>query len=67
MNRKPEKDLPVMPSAKPELPRGHVQCAADPNCRYSGRMWIEGLEQKQRLCVNHYYIALDKIRNAINR
>ena len=52
MNRKPEKDLPVMPSAKPELPRGHVQCAADPNCRYSGRMWIE---------------ALDKIRNAINR
>jgi hypothetical protein len=32
----------------------HIPCAADPNCRHCGRMWVEGLPQKARICIEHY-------------
>ena len=34
-------------------------CAGNPACRYPGRMFVTGLDPNQRLCVNHYYIALE--------
>lgn len=34
-------------------------CAGDPGCRFPGRMFVTGLDPRERLCVNHYYIALE--------
>jgi hypothetical protein len=39
---------------------GHVPCAGDPNCRYVGRLLVEGMDQNKRLCVDHYYQALER-------
>lgn len=36
-----------------EIP-GHVPCAADPGCRKPGRLWVDGLDHKKRICVDHY-------------
>ena len=56
MARRDEK--PMMPVV--ELSAGHVQCAADSACCKPGRMYVEGLNQKDRICVHHFYIALER-------
>lgn len=56
MARKDEK--PMMPVS--EMPNGHLQCAADAACRKPGRMYVDGLNPQDRLCVYHFYIALDR-------
>lgn len=43
-----------------ELPDGHVQCASDAACRKPGRMYVEGLNPRARICVHHFYVALDR-------
>jgi hypothetical protein len=43
------------PSERPAVP-----CAADPSCRYGGRLWIRSIGHNERLCVDHYYKAVDK-------
>jgi hypothetical protein len=40
-------------------------CAADPNCKYFGRLWVRTIEHNQRLCVDHYYIAVEKDRSLL--
>ena len=50
-------------AAKKELfaqqqPAG-VPCAADPACRYFGRLWVRSLLPNERICVDHYYIAIN--------
>lgn len=37
---------------------GGIPCAADPGCKYFGRLWTRNLEHHQRICVDHYYIAI---------
>ena len=37
-----------------------VPCAADAACRFAGRMWIRGLLPTERICVDHYYIAVQR-------
>jgi hypothetical protein len=51
-------------AAKKELftqtePAG-TPCAADPNCRYYGRLWNRNLLPHQRICVDHHYIAINQ-------
>lgn len=51
-------------AAKKELfaqqqPAG-VPCAADPACRYYGRLWNRNLLPHQRICVDHHYIAINQ-------
>ena len=60
MARKPESSLPVLPSAKPELPPGHIQCAAAEHCRKPGRLQFAGYIGL--ICVDHYYDALEEER-----
>ena len=50
-------DKPMMPAE--QMPPGHVQCADDEKCRKPGRMWVEGMDPKKRVCVEHYYARLD--------
>lgn len=38
---------------------GGIPCAADPGCRYYGRLWVRTLNHDQRLCVDHYYRAIE--------
>jgi hypothetical protein len=45
--------------------QGGTPCAADPNCKYFGRLWVRTLEHHQRLCVDHYYIAVEKDRSLL--
>jgi hypothetical protein len=33
-------------------------CAGNPSCKYAGRMWIRSLQPNERICVDHYYIAV---------
>lgn len=42
----------------PEKPR--VPCAADPTCRFPGRLWHSQLQHHERICVDHYYIAIER-------
>lgn len=46
-------DKPMLP-ATPVHPKGFVQCAANPKCRYPGRLWLVGMEPNERVCVEHY-------------
>jgi hypothetical protein len=51
-------------AAKKELfaqqePTG-VPCAADRLCRYYGRLWTRNLLPTERICVDHYYIAVNQ-------
>lgn len=43
-----------------ELNPSHIPCADDPNCRKPGRLWLEGMPTKHRICVDHYYARLDR-------
>jgi hypothetical protein len=36
-----------------------VPCAADTACRFNGRLWIRHLQPNERICVDHYYIAIN--------
>jgi len=36
-----------------------VPCAANEACRYPGRLWIRTLAPDKRLCIDHYYRALE--------
>jgi hypothetical protein len=47
--------VPKGPTEKPAVP-----CAADPGCRYAGRLWVRSIGHNERLCVDHYYAALAK-------
>jgi hypothetical protein len=40
----------------------HTPCAGDEACRYSGRIWVEGIDTSKRLCVEHYYRYVDENR-----
>ena len=39
---------------------GGTPCAADPTCRYFGRLWTRNYLPHQRICVDHYYIAINR-------
>jgi hypothetical protein len=39
---------------------GGTPCAADPSCRYYGRLWNRNLLPHQRICVDHHYIAINQ-------
>lgn len=39
---------------------GGTPCAADPACRYFGRLWNRNLLPHQRICVDHHYIAINQ-------
>jgi len=45
---------------KPMLPEqpAFAPCASA-GCRYPGRVWTRDLRYNERLCVNHYYRALE--------
>lgn len=48
---------------KPMLPLAdeqRLQCAGDANCRYPGRIWVDGIGPKERMCVEHYYAWLER-------
>ena len=65
--RKPESELPMLPT---ERPAGHIQCAADATCRKPGRIdptleGLTGFNPKDRICVDHLYIAIDRNRHPI--
>jgi hypothetical protein len=49
---------PGTPQGPTEKPR--VPCAADPACRYEGRIWHRKLTPRERVCVDHYSIAIDR-------
>ena len=51
---------PMLPTSAPNVDPGHIQCADDSSCRKPGRMWVEGMEAKARVCVEHYYARLDR-------
>lgn len=49
---------------KPMLPvRAGVPCAADANCPNAGRMWLRTLPHDERICVPHYYRAVEADRS----
>ena len=39
---------------------GHVPCTGNPGCRYPGRIWTRHLQSNERICVTHYYRALEQ-------
>jgi hypothetical protein len=43
------------PEVKPRNP-----CAADPACRFPGRLWHSQLLHDQRICIDHYYSAIER-------
>ena len=51
-----------MAAKKPEplFESPKLTCAAHPMCRFPGRLWISSLQAGQRVCVVHYYQAIDK-------
>lgn len=55
--RKPEKALPMLPA------QTRIQCAAQDECQLAGRMWLRTLPHDKRVCVNHYYAALEQDRS----
>ena len=50
-----------MAAKKPEVlfETPKVTCAGNPVCRFPGRLWHRGLPTDQRVCVIHYYQAVD--------
>lgn len=57
MALKASEKLPMLPALE------RVPCAADAACKYTGRMWVRGLEPSARLCVQHYSQAIDEDRS----
>lgn len=53
MARRDEK--PMMPVAVNRTP-----CAGRSDCRFPGLLWMSNLSHDQRLCINHYYTALEE-------
>ena len=48
------------PSAVPAVPQKlGTQCAGNPECKFPGRLWVSTIRRDERLCVNHYYRALE--------
>lgn len=50
-----------MAAKKPEsfvIERPFTPCAS-PDCSLPGRLWLKNLPVDQRVCVNHYYRALE--------
>ena len=47
------------PWAKVEGAPAYTPCASS-GCRYPGRLWLRTLAPNERVCVNHYYSALDR-------
>lgn len=60
-----------MARKEPEKAKGFVveqqytKCAADSACRFAGRLWIPSLPKDQRICVDHYYRALENDRSLV--
>lgn len=54
MARKDEK--PMMPIATEPA---FTPCASS-GCRFPGRLWLKSLRVSERVCINHYYRALDE-------
>ncbi len=42
----------------------YMPCADDANCRRPGRMWVDGMDPKARVCVEHYYLRIDAARKS---
>lgn len=57
-------EKPMLPLAQAPLPPGHIQCAADGECRKPGRLWVEPYQPRERVCVDHYYAVLERSRTA---
>jgi hypothetical protein len=55
----------IAPGAKPFNGQAGTPCAADPNCKYFGRLWVRTLPHDKRLCVDHYYIAIEQDRSLL--
>ena len=53
----------TVPGTSGPAKTGEIPCAADKSCRYSGRMWLRTLAPTERVCVNHYYLAIDQDRS----
>lgn len=51
---------PMLPAAQQNAGPKQIQCADDQACRKPGLMWVEGLDKKARICVEHYYTRLEK-------
>lgn len=52
-----------MAGKKPEgfvTERPFAPCAGNPACRFPGRVWVSYLQHNERLCIHHYYLALDE-------
>lgn len=48
--------------SKPMLPatRVIVPCAGRSDCRFPGRLWLRTLGHNERVCINHYYSAIEQ-------
>lgn len=40
--------------------RKMVPCAGRSDCRFPGLLWFSRLGRNERLCINHYYTAMDQ-------
>lgn len=38
----------------------YTPCAGNAACRFPGRLWVRTLGPTERLCINHYYRALEE-------
>jgi hypothetical protein len=38
----------------------HIPCSADSACRKPGRLFVEGMKPKDRICIVHYYQAIER-------
>lgn len=48
-------------SSVPEVtPKPGIPCAGNAECRFPGRLWVSTLPRNERLCVFHYYRALER-------
>lgn len=61
MKSEPEKQARGTPEA-PTI-KGWVRCSESPYCRYPGRIWLPGMHEKSRICVEHF--ASDPRKHAI--
>ncbi len=46
-------------TAMVEANPNHVPCTGDPSCRFPGRMFVAGMNPQDRLCIDHYYRAIE--------
>lgn len=53
-------EKPMLPLQHADKPRWYVPCAADAACRKPGRMWVDGMGENERICIEHYYAALER-------